>query len=81
MFYSNKFALKINVYVSKLRAAKSNAHLCLTDELDTVPSKQINSILWVGKIVKDKITLRHLLECTFNCYREQKLCKLTTERL
>lgn len=81
MFYSNKFVLKISVYVSKLRAAESNAHLCLTDELDTFTSQQINSILWVERIVNAKITHGHLLERIFKCYREQKLCKLTTERL
>jgi hypothetical protein len=75
VFYSSKFVSKINVYVSKLRAAKSNAHLCLTDELDTFPSQQINSLLSVERIVKAKITHGHLLERTFKCYRERKLCK------
>jgi hypothetical protein len=81
VFYYNKFVLKIGVYVSKLGAAKSNALLCLTDELDTFLSQQINSILWTESIVTAKITHGHLLERTFKWYREQKLCKLTTERL
>ena len=81
MFYSNKCVLKISVYASKLRDAKGNAHLCLTDELDTFPSQQINFILWIESIVTAKITHGHLLERTFKCYREQQLCKLTTGRL
>jgi hypothetical protein len=81
VLYSNKFVLKIGVYVSKLRAAKSNAHLCLANELVTFPAQQINPILWMESIVTAKITHGHLLERTIKCYREQKLCKLTTERL
>jgi len=76
MCYSNKCVLKISVCVSKLRTAKSNARLYLTDELDTFPSQQINFILWMESTFTAKITDGHLLERTFKCYRGQKLCKL-----